>query len=197
LIIIESSVFWLAAFLLLIIPPEWLISVIFAALIHELCHIVSLLAFRGKIYEIKIGLLGAYIHTDIYQYKQELFCALAGPTGSLLLLVTCRYFPKLAVCGLFHGLFNLIPIYPLDGGRIMKCLLCICFPKTGESLFSYFEKAFKFIVIITFFLIIIQSFSEYIPVMIGALILMRGIYQKKPLQTESNQCTIVLPFFKR
>ena len=55
-------------------------------------------------------------------------CTICGPLGSFLLFISIRYFPRLALCGLIHGLYNLMPIYPLDGGRIVKCLLHIILP---------------------------------------------------------------------
>jgi Zn-dependent protease len=54
---------------------------------------------------------------------QELLCASAGPAGSILLLVFLHDFPELSVCGIAHGIYNLLPVYPLDGGR---CAYSIC-----------------------------------------------------------------------
>ena len=54
---------------------------------------------------------------------REAICALAGPLGSFSLLLISEYFPEAAVCGLIQGAYNLIPIFPLDGGRVVRFLL--------------------------------------------------------------------------
>ena len=61
-------------------------------------------------------------------YGKELFCALAGPLGSLSLILVGRLFPRIALCGAFHGLYNLLPLYPLDGGRALHCGVRLLLP---------------------------------------------------------------------
>jgi len=58
---------------------------------------------------------------------------LAGPAGSMLLLLLSRSAPKIAVCGLFHGLYNLLPVLPLDGGRLLQLLLYRFAPMHAEN----------------------------------------------------------------
>lgn len=54
---------------------------------------------------------------------KEALCALAGPVGSFSVVLLAEYFPEAALFGLVQGLYNLLPVYPLDGGRILRCLL--------------------------------------------------------------------------
>ena len=74
--------------------------------------------------------------------KGELLCALAGPVGSLLLALLP--FPMLALCGLCQGLFNLLPIMPLDGGRVLGCILEMTLPQYRKKI----ERAMEILLMI-------------------------------------------------
>jgi Zn-dependent protease len=124
----------LSALLLLILPFKLVLAAFFAAAIHELFHLLALVACRIPILQINITTGGAIIQTPPIAPLQELLCTIAGPAGSLLCLLFSRSFPLLALCGLIQGLYNLIPLYPLDGGRILKCAAQICFPRCWQIL---------------------------------------------------------------
>ena len=113
---------WLAL-LLLVLPLPWIVAAIVAASFHEICHILAIRLCGGSIHDLKIGQRGASIGVAALSPWQELVCALAGPLGSFLLILTADLFPRLAVCALFHGVYNLVPIYPMDGGRALHCIL--------------------------------------------------------------------------
>lgn len=129
----------LSALILLILPFKLVITAFFAAAVHELFHLLALVAFRIPILQINITTGGAIIRTPPIAPLQELLCTLAGPAGSLLCLLFGRFFPLLALCGLIQGLYNLIPLYPLDGGRILKCAAQICFPRCWPILLTAAE----------------------------------------------------------
>lgn len=116
-----------AALLLLNLPLRWLLSWLAAAAIHESFHILAILAFRGRIFHIRIGITGAVMEVSPLSPGKELICALAGPMGGLLLLSLAGICPTIALCALVQSLWNLLPIYPMDGGRMLQCVLCMLF----------------------------------------------------------------------
>lgn len=108
------------AFAVLLIPVKWLAAWLFAALIHELFHVLFLRICKYSIDSVELGLTGASIRINDLSGLKMTVCALSGPLGGLLLLLLVRITPRLAICGAIQSLYNLIPVYPLDGGRAVR-----------------------------------------------------------------------------
>ena len=122
------------ALLCLTVPIRWTGAFLLAAAVHECAHILAVCLQGGRIHSVTIGASGAVIDTSVMTPAQELISLLAGPAGSLALVCLCRYFPRTAVCGLVHGIFNLLPVYPLDGGRALVCVIDMFFGReTGKT----------------------------------------------------------------
>ena len=119
----------LGALALLILPLGLLLTAICAAAIHECCHLLALRLCGVPVLQMRVGIGSAVIQTAPLSPPQELLCALAGPAGSLACLLLARPFPLLALCGLIQGLYNLLPIFPLDGGRIIRAAVLIIRPQ--------------------------------------------------------------------
>lgn len=142
---IHSSVFLITAFLLLMLPLEWVAAVVIAAVFHELCHIALLYALGGRIIHVKMQPWGCMIESTRLDAAKAFLSILAGPLGSFGLLVFCRSVPNVAVCGFFQGLFNLIPVLPLDGGRLVSLVLnCFC-PEQTEQVMKWLEIGILFL----------------------------------------------------
>ena len=124
----------IGAILLLLLPLNWLFSAIFAALVHELCHILAVCLMGGKIRKIQISPGGCVIECWHPEPAAKVFSILAGPLGSFSLLFFRRIYPQIAVCGLIQGIFNLLPVFPLDGGRILQLLLEHFVPTKADCL---------------------------------------------------------------
>lgn len=116
---ITPAAFLGAAAAILLLPLPLLLMAVLAAAFHELCHYMALKICRIRVIDVTIGFLGTSISTAPLTACQEIICAAAGPIGSLSLLCLIHVAPILSLIGLFQGLFNLLPVYPLDGGRIL------------------------------------------------------------------------------
>ena len=123
-----SACIW-GCLLLLLAPLELVFSFYAAAAIHESCHILALRLFHIPIYSITLSISGAVIQTAPLPPKQEFLCAAAGPAGSFLCVLFLRFLPLVAIFGLIQGIYNLLPIYPMDGGRMLRCFCQIFCPR--------------------------------------------------------------------
>jgi Zn-dependent protease len=104
---------------------------------HELAHALVARAFGIPVRTISLFLLGgmAHITRESPSPRAEFLIALAGPissigVGVLAAVATWSLWgiaPPIAVLGLWLatmniplGIFNLVPAYPLDGGRVLR-----------------------------------------------------------------------------
>lgn len=133
---IDGKLFFLTALMLLLLPLDWVLSAAVAAVFHEMCHLAMLYAFGGKVRRIHIRSAGCEMESSAMGEWQQFFSIFAGPLGSFSLLLLCRIAPKIAICGFFHGAYNLIPVLPLDGGRLLCLLLYALCPKYANRLMA-------------------------------------------------------------
>lgn len=107
-----------------------------SAVLHELGHSFSALNKGYKLNEIVLMPFGAVAKGDIdgLKLKDELSIALAGPAVNFIVAFftvafwwlypeTYAYTEEIATVNLFMALVNLIPAYPLDGGRVLHAIL--------------------------------------------------------------------------
>ncbi|MHA1341284.1 MAG: site-2 protease family protein [Promethearchaeota archaeon] len=114
-------------------------AILFSILIHELMH--SIVSIKNEIHvkEIELYLFGgiAKISEEPHSPKTEFKIAIAGPLtslgfGALLIflsiitsnwIVPALFFAYNGWINISLGLFNLIPAFPMDGGRILRAFL--------------------------------------------------------------------------
>ena len=112
--------------------PEVLGAVLLAALCHELGHYAALRRRGGWVRAVRISALGAEMQVaGRMSYGGELLAVAAGPACNLLLwaLLSLTGWPPLAPFAGAHlilGALNLLPVRPMDGGRLLWLLTALC-----------------------------------------------------------------------
>ena len=122
-VIISPEAYWFFCIGLLLLPLKVMAAWVISVLVHEVCHYLALNACGYTVSHVRFGAFGAKMNTGLLSTKSELISAASGPLGGFLLLIFIRVFPLLSIIAVLHSLFNLIPLYPLDGGRITYCLI--------------------------------------------------------------------------
>ncbi len=122
----------------------WVLAVFGCVLVHEFSHCIVARRRGGEVHEILLMPLGGISKLERLPERpaDEFAIAIAGPiasfgiaiaaglaciaTGRALVpidLVAGAWFARLAWLNLILGAFNLLPAFPLDGGRVFRSLL--------------------------------------------------------------------------
>ncbi len=151
----------LKIFLLLILfyitkQIEFYAIIMFFAIIHELGHLLTGLTLGMKPEKIELKLFGLSvsfkISIDEYNKKikkanmlevKKIIVALAGPITNLLIILIANFIHlndyqknMIIYSNLLLILINMLPIFPLDGGRVLKGLLHIILGKNKAEKYS-------------------------------------------------------------
>ncbi len=138
---IDLRIFLFGILFLLTRQIEIYATLMLFALLHEIGHLCAGLVLGFKPKSIGINPFGFKIefHTKIEDYNKKIkkgnelclkkmIIAIAGPVVNLFIILICLIYSQnlliqkeiIIYSNLLLAIFNLIPIYPLDGGRIIK-----------------------------------------------------------------------------
>lgn len=134
--------------------------IIFSSIIvvHELGHILGGILFSWKIDRVIILPFGGLtvfnvlINTSLIQ---QFVVALMGPLFQVLYFFVLSYFFNISSVVVFLNFlvlfFNLIPIYPMDGSKILYVFLCLVFPFKWSHLLLLIVSFFCLFLLFVFF----------------------------------------------
>ena len=165
------------ACLFFLMPLQLVLSWLLSAFIHELFHYIAIRRLRIPVYRLSIGMSGAIMESAPLTCREEIFCAAAGPVGGIVLFFLAKWLPYVALFGLLQSAFNLFPIYPLDGGRILWAILRHYFGGHAERIYLTIE----IVIMLLFIILIFCIFRSYRLTIAAAMILsIRRILLKFP-----------------
>ena len=109
-------------------PARTFAPFLFSATAHEAGHILALTLLRVRVHKLRLTFSGAILVTEPLRYSREMIAAAAGPAvNALLLVLFAKTEPQIAFVNLLLLSYNLLPFYPLDGGRILRAMLHLLF----------------------------------------------------------------------
>lgn len=148
-------------------------------IMHEISHILVALILGVDIIDITFLPIGVNArYSEKSSPLKELIISLAGPLASFLFSLLLKK-QEFVIMNLCICIFNLVPIYPLDGGRILRNLfVIICGYKKGKKISDTISKVF---IIILFFISIISVayFKNYYILILSVYILFISIDELK------------------
>lgn len=142
---IDLKIFLLIILFFLTKQIELYAMMMFFAIIHELGHLFTGITLGMRPEKLELNPFGLSVSFKIlpkeYNMKlkkansfelKKIFIAMAGPVTNLLVILIVTFmsidtYPKQLIIysNLLLVMFNILPIYPLDGGRVVKGLLHI------------------------------------------------------------------------
>ena len=170
--------------------PFIIISVLI--IIHELGHFLTALLFKievDKIYIYPFGGISKFNLSLNTSIKKELLILLMGPLfqelAKYLLILIFREYESMIITYHYSILFfNLLPIYPLDGGKLVNLLICYFCP-LKKSL--YLSIYLSYLMILLVFLINIKNVNLNIIIM--------SIFLITKVSKENNQINFIYQKF--
>ena len=111
-----------------------LINYLLALTLHELAHLFVATKYGYSLKQFNINIFGVSIELNEKISDKDCFAInIAGPIFNLMLCVMClalywlipatfNYLNLFCISNLVLAVFNLIPVYPLDGGKIFRSM---------------------------------------------------------------------------
>lgn len=135
---INIQIFAIALVLILTKQIEVYAWLMLFALIHELAHMCAGLSLKLKPKALEVQAFGISIVFESFENleKNKIIIAIAGPFINILIAILFSFIHIKASSIIVNtnvllAILNLVPIYPLDGGRILHAIICL---KNGKKI---------------------------------------------------------------
>lgn len=159
-LIFKPGFFLLLAVMVFFLDYDAFFAAVISVAVHEIGHLTAMEFFHIKMKNIAFSCSGMNIGYDgkYTPYLQEIAVAFSGPAANMFLsLLALIIFKKaedesfiiLLAISTAVGIFNLLPVKYLDGGKILHCILSLFFgPRFADAFLIIISKIF--IVLILF-----------------------------------------------
>lgn len=187
---INLKIFFLLILLFMFNNINTYLIFLFFILIHELAHLVIGILIGGIPKKMTISVFGVSI--DFYSYGKnkvlsKLLFFFIGPLINILIGIFCYKFMNnsaeknlIVYTNFAIGIFNLFPILPLDGGKIMKEILKVLFGfEMSNKIMIFVSKGFLLIASLIYSVLIIKIKNIMILFLLMYLWYLYSIEEKK------------------
>ena len=190
---INLQIFLFIIFFILTHQIEIYALIMLFAFVHELGHLIAGILLKLKPRSLSIMPFGISITFETYGYKKlieikKIIIALAGPITNIIIAIITIFLhistslkEMIIYSNILIAIFNLMPLYPLDGGRILKGIIrlkktkikadgivnkisnCIIISLTALSSIAilYFKNLAIIFILIYLWIIIIKENKRY------------------------------------
>lgn len=148
--------------------PTFILAIFISLLLHELSHAFVAHKLKYNVSSVYVDFFGGYSEVDLSNIpeRDSIKIVLAGPAINLFLFLMVyltplnqiNFFQSLKQVNLILFIFNILPIYPLDGGRIFRDILYILTKNRKVSIVSSAVTSIVFSTLLLYLSIVTSSY---------------------------------------
>ena len=167
-------------------------------LIHEISHIIIGKKYKITLKNLRVSIFGASIEIDGMKKnktKEKILMYVSGPLSNFVIAIIFNFIKipieekmKIIYINLSLGMFNLLPIIPLDGGNILKEIIKIKYNNIDANKISLLiSKICLSILVFTYSVAIIKIKNISILILIVYLVYLNLVEERKIKLLERTQ----------
>ncbi|MDR5657895.1 M50 family metallopeptidase [Serpentinicella sp. ANB-PHB4] len=179
--------------------------VILVIIIHELAHCMVSIFFSVKVENIELFFFGGVIKSEktfVVNPQKEILISIAGPVSNLLMflvayVINCYIYTHELIyffitLNLSIGIFNMIPILPLDGGRILRALINIVYNRNKATYVAVvIGKVLCLAFLVIGIFIMVESYVGFI-IIIFSIFLHTNCHNEKKMAPYTHMRDIIM-----